>query len=142
MKYIELIPKSILVKQIPLTYKGKKLPSEVAANIILLKASYNKVIQQLKVELNDLLNSITLELSKDQMNEQYNEEVNKVYNEAYLKKLQEESNFFKGITKKDWEAIYEMMGLEGTINYQYPNGTEKEIDLSEFVQYIGELINE
>ena len=196
MKYYELITKNSLVGQIPLMYDGRKLNSEVAANVVILKVGYNNAVQEMKKELEEIQKGLQKDgyedrarayqemLEIDKKVEKHNswkegevdsegkaieqpkmpsaeeleraeetrktekeflkevEELNEVYSKAYIKKIQEESNFSKGLSKDDWKAIYDMIGLEGTIKYQYPNGIEREIEVSEFLQYVGELINE
>lgn len=196
MKYYELITKNTLVGQIPLMFNGRKLQSEVAANVVILKVGYNNAVQEMKKELEEIQKGLQKDgyedrsrayqemLEVDKKVEKHNswkegdvdsegkaieqpkmpsaeeleraeetrktekeflkevEELNEVYGKAYLKKLQEEVNFTKGLSKDDWKAIYDMIGLEGTIKYQYPNGIEKDIEVSDFIQYVGELINE
>jgi hypothetical protein len=61
MTYLEIISKSNLVNQIPLTYNGVKLPSETAANIVLLKVSYNSLMTELHKSLEDILKNLKKE---------------------------------------------------------------------------------
>lgn len=61
MKYFEIIAKSNIVNQIPLCYDGIKLDSDTAANIVLLKVAYNKIIEDKKNENNEAIKALKKE---------------------------------------------------------------------------------
>lgn len=61
MKYFEIIAKSNIVNQIPLCYDGTKLDSDTAANIVLLKVAYNKIIEDKKNENNEAIKALKKE---------------------------------------------------------------------------------
>jgi hypothetical protein len=69
MNNIELIGKGNLVSQIPWSYEDRRLSSEAASNIILLKVEYDKAINNFRNETYDILNSLKSEefLKKEQL---------------------------------------------------------------------------
>jgi hypothetical protein len=46
------------------------------------------------------------------------------------------------LNKADWKELYEMLSDLDTIPFKYPNGETKDIKVSLFLQFIGELIIE
>lgn len=67
MKYYELLSKSNLVNQIPLVFNGIKLPADTAANIVLLKVSYNNAIEDLRKEQEEILKNLKKEGFDDRL---------------------------------------------------------------------------
>lgn len=61
MKYFEILAKSNVVNQIPLCYNGIKLDPDTAANVVLLKVAYNKVIEDKKTENNEAIKALKKE---------------------------------------------------------------------------------
>lgn len=194
MNFYELLSKNTLVNQIPLVFNGIKLPAETAANVVILKVSFNNAIENLKKEQEEILKNLKKEGFDDRLRsveemysveerakkceewvegsldsegkeipkpeapseselakaketrstlEDFNkeqQELFEVYEKALQKKYLEEVELDKGISKEDWKNIYDIIGVDATIDYRYPNGTNKEISGMQFMQYVGELI--
>ena len=176
MNNIELIGKSNLVSQIPWSFEGKKLSSEVASNIVLLKVEYDKALNNFRNSMTSILQSLKSEefLKKEQLindmlliekknkeqitsdeckileearniKEDYlkeKEQIELIYNEAYKKKLYEEVTLSRGLNVSDWKEIYDMLSNTDSIAFRFPNGETKDIEVSLFLKFIGELIIE
>ena len=68
------------------------------------------------------------------------EELISAYEEITKKQFVEDIEFTKGISRETWESVYNMIGVENTIKFTYPNSKEVDLNNEIFLQYLGELI--
>lgn len=109
MKYFELLTKSNLVNHIPLCYNGIKLDPNTAANVVLLKVAYNKLVEDKKNENNEAIKALKNEgfderaVAINEMRKTF--DLIKDYNEWYEGKLDSEGNEVKKPEMPSEEAI-------------------------------------
>lgn len=138
-----------ILLNIPLSFEGRRLSKETAANVMLLRVAYQnkldeyfKTMQEVEKGLREegyetrekeYLQMKSGEIDKDDDKMQSFEEEQKVLldslEEARKKKAEEQVEMKGGkLSKEDLADIYELIGCDGTFMY-HDVGTGKEIEM-------------
>ena len=58
MNYVDLMNKSVAIKNVPLTFEGRALPSKLQAKIVLAKVAYDKALTAFNEKMRDVYNEL------------------------------------------------------------------------------------
>ena len=157
MTYNDIYNYRNILQNIPLTFEGRRLSKETAANVMLLRVAYqnklNEYFRTMYEVENGLKNDGYDERAKKYANMkegkiEKNEESMKAFeeeqavlvdsiNEARKRKAEEQVDMKnEKLTKQDLEDIYDLVGADGNFDYLNTNGESVEMKREEFLSLI------